>query len=61
MAKGQREGTRETHRQIKIEKGAKMGGDQNELGIWINDLQENRFNRVKDGHGNEAASRNGGV
>jgi hypothetical protein len=22
-----------------------MGGDQDELGIWTNDLQENRFNK----------------
>lgn len=28
----------------KVVEGAKMGGDRDELGIWINDLQENRFN-----------------
>lgn len=43
MAKGQGEGER--HGQIKVEEGAKMGGDQDELGVWINDLQENRFNK----------------
>lgn len=28
----------------KVVEGAKMGGDRDELGIWINDFQENRFN-----------------
>lgn len=44
LAKGQGEGTRETQ-QIKVEQGTKMGGDQDEFEIWINDLQENRFNK----------------
>lgn len=44
LAKSQRQGTRDAGTDKDLE-GAKMGGDQAGLGIWINDLQESRFNK----------------
>lgn len=44
LAKSQGQGTRDTGTDKDLE-GAKMGGNLVGLGIWINDLQESRFNK----------------